>query len=210
MKIQLILCFILLSLYSSGQKQESITVPAFNDTYSEYIQKLESGQTDIDYKAFRFSFIESKQFKEAGKKASEISDLKEDMYKQMKNKNYDEIIHITKQILSIDYTDMMAHKILRQTYKVVGDTVNAAKYKTIQFGLLNSIVKNGDGKSCETAWPVIQVSEEYFVLEMIDAKLEKQSIDNVGGLCDKMEVTRDGEHKTYYFDVTKVFESYKK
>ena len=210
MKTPLILLLSLFSLFGSAQKSVGIRVPEYKDAYSDYVKKLEAGETAIDYKDFRYSFIESKQFKEAGKKSKEFQKLKEEMYKEMRNKHYDEIIRITQQMLSIDYTDMMAHKILRQTYKITGDSVNAAKYKTIQFGLLNSIVKNGDGKSCETAWPVIQISEEYFILEMIDARLEEQSVDNKGGLCDKMKVVKDGEKRTYYFEVSKVFESYKK
>ncbi|MCC9036942.1 DUF4919 domain-containing protein [Chryseobacterium sp. C-39] len=129
----------------------------------------------------------------------------------MDKSNSQEIIKITKQILSIDYTDMLAHKILRQTYKIIGDTENEAKYKTIQFGLLNSIVKKGDGKTCATAWPIIQIEEEYFILKMLDVKLQKQSIDNKGGLCDKMDVkTENGDQKTYYFETSRVFEGYKK
>jgi len=112
-------------------------------------------------------------------------------------------------MLSIDYTSMLAHKILRQTYKMIGDSINSAKYKAIQFGLLNSIVKKGDGKSCETAWPVIQITEEYFILSMIGATLQKQSIVNDGGICDKMDVKEDGNLKTYYFETSKVFAGYK-
>jgi hypothetical protein len=75
---------------------------------------------------------------------------------------------------------------------------------------LNSIVKKGDGTTCETAWPVIQIEEEYFILEMVGAKFKKQSINTFGGLCDKMEVKVDGKKKTYYFEISKVFEGYKK
>ena len=133
------------------------------------------------------------------------------MYSLMTKKDYQGIIKVTKEMLSIDYTSMIAHKILRQTYKITGDTISASKYKTIQFGLLNSIVKNGDGKTCATAWPVIQIDEEYFILQMLGAALQKQSIDNTGGLCDKMEVkTEEGDKKTYYFETSKVFEGYKK
>jgi hypothetical protein len=172
--------------------------------------KLEAGQTDIDYQDFRFSFIESEQFKIASKKSIEFDSLMKEMYMQMDKSNYQEIIEITKQMLSIDYTSMIAHKILRQTYKITGDTINAAKYKTIQFGLLNSILKKGDGQSCSTAWPVIQISEEYFILQMLGAKLQEQSIDTDGGLCDKMEVKVDGKKNTYYFETSKVFEGYNK
>jgi len=205
-----LLTFLLASICTFGQKSPQVIVPDFKDKYCEYVKKLESGQTDIDYKDFRSSFIESAQFVVASKKSSEFDSLKKEMYVQMNKKNYNELIKITKQMLSIDYTSMIAHKILRQTYKIIGDTVNAKKYKTIQFGLLNSIVKNGDGKTCATAWPVIQIEEEYFILEMLEAKLQEQSIDNNGGLCDKMDVKVDGKKVTYYFETTKVFEGYKK
>jgi hypothetical protein len=127
----------------------------------------------------------------------------------MEKRNSQSIIKITKQILSVDYTNLMAHKILRQTYKIIGDTANAQKYKTIQFGLLNSVVQAGDGKTCATGWPVIQIEEEYFILKMLDATLIKQSVENLrNNVCDKMEVLVDGETKIYYFDVSRVFASH--
>ena len=203
--------FLLTAFFSFGQTISEVSIPSFNDKYSEFVKQLESGQIDINYKDFRESFIESDQFKIASKKSTEFDSLKKEMYSLMTKKDYLGIIKVTKEMLSIDYTSMIAHKILRQTYKITGDTISASKYKTIQFGLLNSIVKNGDGKTCATAWPVIQIDEEYFILQMLGAALQKQSIDNTGGLCDKMEVkTEEGDKKTYYFETSKVFEGYKK
>lgn len=191
-----------------GQDTTSIIVPPFNDKYSNYVRKLEAGKTNIDFQDFRFSFLDSEQYDIAQKKSTEFSDLTNQMYEMIDAYNYNEVINITKKMLSIDYTSMRAHKILRQTYNIVGDTINDAKYKAIQFGLLESIVQKGTGKTCEEAWTVIQISEEYFILEMIGAEFKKQSVDNKGGLCDKMEVEVDGEQRTYYFDVTKLFEKY--
>lgn len=201
---------LLISVSTFGQTETKIIVPDFKDKYSDYVRQLEAGETEIDYQDFRFSFIESEQFIIANKNSTKLDSLKREMYAKMKTKSYSEIVDITKQMLSIDYTSMLAHKILRQTYNIIGDTTNSIKYKTIQFGLLNSIVKKGDGQTCATAWPVIQLSEEYFILEMLDAELQKQSIDNDGGLCDKMEVKVDGKKKTYYFETSKIFLGYKK
>ena len=207
----ILLTFILTTFYSFGQTTTEVIVPKFNDKYSDFVKQLEAGKTDINYTEFRESFIESEQFKVASKEKKEFDSLKTEMYSQMDKSNSKEVIRITKAMLSIDYTSMLAHKILRQTYKIIGDTLNAKKYKTIQFGLLHSITDNGNGKTCETAWHVIQVSEEYFMLQMLGAELKKQSIDNSGGLCDKMEVkTDEGEEKTYYFETSKVFEGYRK
>lgn len=206
----LFLLLVLNSVIIFGQKNVEVDIPKFNDKYCNYIKKLEAGETNIDYQDFRFSLLESKQFGVINKNFKEFEELKKDMYKQMDEANYTEIINITKKMLSIDYTSMIAHKILRQTYKITGDTLNAAKYKTIQFGLMNSIIEKGDGTSCSTAWPVIRVEEEYFILSMIGAKLKSQSTSSDGGLCDKMEVVVDGKEKTYYFEISKVFEGYKK
>jgi hypothetical protein len=41
---------------------------------------------------------------------------------------------------------------------------------------------------------------------MLGAKLTRQSLDDKGGLCDKMEVSSDEGPATYYFGVKKVFE----
>ena len=132
--------FITVSMSLFGQSSSEIVVPPFQDTFSDYIKKLEAGETNIDYQDFRFSFLKSEQFTIAQSKLKEFDSLKRQMYVQMNAANHQEVIQITKKLLSIDYTDMKAHKILRQTYKIIGDTANAAKYKTIQFGLMTSIL----------------------------------------------------------------------
>jgi len=211
MKKQSLLFFCLLLIAATLFSQNpAVVVPSFNDDYCNTVKKLEAGQVTIDYKKFRESFLQSEQFKVASGKTKETKKLTDQLYEQMKTNDYPALIKSCKELLSIDYTNMRAHKILRQTYAQTGDSILASRYKQIQFGLLNSIVKNGDGKTCATGWPVIQIAEEYFILEMVGAKLNKQSVDQTGGLCDKMEVSVDGQSKTYYFDVTKVFEGYKK
>jgi len=194
----------------AGHSQTQIVIPGFKDKYCDYVKKLEAGQTDIDYRDFRYSFIDSEQFKIASAKSSLLDSLEKKMFSLMNQADYQEIIRIAKAMLSIDYTSLIAHKILRQTLQLIGDTANARKYKTIQFGLLNSIVRNGNGKTCATAWPVIQLSEEYFILRMLGAVLKRQSLEQTGGFCDKMEVTTNEGDKTFYFEVTKVFEGYRK
>ena len=200
---QLILFILLIVVCQIGQSQSiQVKIPNFDDTYCHTIAKLESGETEIDYLKFRESFLESQQHSVASDKSTELIELKKKMYEQMRNSELDEIIITTKKMLSIDYTNMKAHKILRQTYEYTGDTTNARKYKAIQFGLLNSIIDNGDGRSCESAWPVIAVSEEYFILEMLDARLLSQSINEDGGICDEMKVNMEDQERVYSVSYT--------
>lgn len=201
--LQLISCLFSLTVYSQTQ----IVLPKTNDKYAEFVKQLESGHTNIDYKDFRFSYLEHKY-----KSDSYIGDydsLKGEMFKQAHQfKNYNEVINICKKMLSINYTSLYAHKYLRQTYKIVGDTINANKYYTIQMGLLNSITKNGNGKSSDSAWEVIDIEEEYFILYVLGLKFQSQALDDSGKvLCDIMTVvTENGESDVYYFNVEKLMQ----
>jgi len=197
--------------HSAGAENHFVVVvPRYHDKYSAFVTGLEAGQTSFNYTEFRESFLESEEFKAASKQIPDLSTLRKEMYDLMRKSKYAEIIDITKKMLSIDYSDMEAHKILHRTYKILGDMPNSKKYHDIEFGLLNSIIRKGDGKTCQTAWPVIQINEEYFILEMLGAKLQKQSIDNTGGACDKMEVQTDQGKTIYYFEINKVFKGYSK
>jgi hypothetical protein len=206
----LLCCLPILALSHAAlaQNNSTVDIPRYDDRYSKLVQKLEAGQTNINYREFRESFLESKQFRILGKQKPDLETLRKRMHELMKKSKYAEIIGVAKKILSIDYTDMEAHKILQQTYKILGDDSNQRKYHDIEFGLLNSIIKSGDGKTCRTAWPVIQVKEEYFILDVIGATLLQQGIDNTGGLCDRMEVQTERGKQVYYFEISKVFKGY--
>jgi hypothetical protein len=76
LKLLLLLAFISQSIFSFGQKKSTIDIPTFNDKYSEFVKNLELGKTDIDYNAFRNSFLESKQYKIKTKSEKKYGDLK--------------------------------------------------------------------------------------------------------------------------------------
>jgi hypothetical protein len=203
----LIVSFLHLATIAFAQESK-IEIPTFIDKYSKYVDQLENGDLNIDYTDFRNSFLDSKQLR---RKAMNYDSLKKLVYTEIKGKNYQEVIKLTKAMLSIDYTSMFAHKYLQQKYKILGDTVNEKKYHDIEFGLLNSIVRSGDGKTCETGWHVIQIEEEYFILNMMGAQMQTQTISRGGkNACDKMIVKTEEGEATYFFEVNKVFEMERK
>jgi hypothetical protein len=208
-----VLCWLAVAILEQrvfAEGEAKIAIPEYADKYSKFVKQLEAGETEIDYTEFRRSFLESEQFKVIANSKPDLTTLRKTLRERMKKPSYSEIIDVTKKMLSLDFTDMEAHKLLQQTYKILGDAANAKKYHDIEFGLLNSIVKKGDGKTCRTGWPVIQVEEEYFILAMLGAKVLRQSIDNSSGVCDKMEVETPEGSRTFYFEISKVFEGYNK
>lgn len=205
-------CLLLLIVVCASQMTAyaQVVLPNLGDKYSAYVEELEAGETAIDYQDFRFSFVESVQYKVPFEKIAEFDQLSRDLNQQLQAKAYAEAIATGKQLLSMDYTSLNTHKIMSMCYELNADSLNAGKHKAILFGLLSSIVKGRDGKSCATAWSIIQVREEYFILQMLGANLLKQSLVAEGVMCDKMDVKmQDGTEKAFYFDLTKVFEGYK-
>lgn len=175
-----------------------IVVPPFKDDYSKVVSMLEQGRTDIDYKVFRESLLKSNQY-DLIKKGKRIMDsLSYFIFKAVDEGDHNTVITVANSILSIDYTNMIVHKMLYEAYKSKGDSLNAKKYATIQTGLLNSILKQGNGNSCATAWPVVQVTEEGFILEMSGGEIIDMKIDP-DNLCDTFTLNLNGIKKKYFF-----------
>ena len=96
--------------------------------------------------------------------------------------------------------DADIHFVRSGSANYLGDIVSATRHLYFAYGLLASIAESGDGKTPETAFKVISVSEEYSLLNDFGAKPIRQSL--IEGPCDKMECQLpDGSPITYYFNV---------
>lgn len=73
---------------SQAETSNGIVLPNFNDKYSAYVRKLESGKTDIDYRDFRNSFLESRQFEVKGEKQSQYDNLKKEVSAQIEEEYF--------------------------------------------------------------------------------------------------------------------------
>lgn len=65
-------------------------------------------------------------------------------------------------------------------------------------GLVDSVMRSGDGRTPETAWKVISVGEEYAILRVFGMKHVGQALTD--DWRDRMEVELDGKPLTLYFD----------
>src|SRR5438045_3967999 len=86
---------------------------------------------ELNYQELRESLLESNQFNVIDEKKPGIDTLRNTMHELMSKAKYAEVVNVAKKILSVDYTDMEAHKVLQQTYKILGDTPNRDKYHDI-------------------------------------------------------------------------------
>lgn len=195
----------------AGVTTNTDLVPADSDEYAAFVRRAESGATDIDFRAMRLAYLESAAFLRAGVASDQVRAQQKEMSAAMRAGDAGRVRDAARRIMSLVYIDLGAQKALRQSCKILQDEACAARYHDIEFGLLKSILATGDGKSCSTAWEVVTVDEEYFILGMLGFTLKSQEGPNGSEICDKMTgVGENGEPLVFFFDVRPVFRGYER
>lgn len=180
-----------------------VTAPDDGDTYSRLVAQAEAGDPATDFRALRLAWLDSK----ARKDGASPLDLRQGLIEAANAGDHAKVRKIATQMVSIDYTSLEGHKFLRQSCKLLGDTACAEHEEFVEFGLLRSIVTDRDGKSPATAWQVISVDEEYFIMGVMGYRPGMQALVNQDGrVFDRMDVTdRDGKQLVLWFDITAFF-----
>jgi len=193
----------------NSQSAIHANIPNFDDSYYKAVTALKANNLTIDYKNFRESFIKSGQYKTAYKSRATMANLKRQLFEHRFHSRLDSIITVSKEILDLDYTNIAIHKVLEDTYTSLDDSENAKRHGTIRDGLLKSITDNGDGKSHATAWSIVNVSEQYFILDALKCTVVNQERLEHNGVYYETTVMENGIKKTYYFDATKLVQAKK-
>ena len=148
----------------------------------------------------RMDFAESSLYSPGWKS----DDQREKITDAFDSDKIDEGLNLAKQWLRDYPIDAEMHGWCSFFLKKKGDYRGFFHHKAMKNGLLSSITSSGTGLSEASPWKVISVSEEYFVLNYLDAKSGKQSLmtNSDGVICDMMECTIEGDPITFYFDVS--------
>ena len=157
---------------------------------------LESGHDVAFYTKLRFDYAAQKNYSPDWVS----SDERKAIVTSYKNGDIEQTIKQSQAWLEKVPVDAEVYLMVSMCMKEKGDLKSYCQCIAPFYGLLQSITATGDGKSQETAFKVISISEEYFLLYEVGAKLKRQSL---VGHCDKMEVERQGgKEYTFYFDVS--------
>ena len=125
---------------------------------------------------------------------------REKFFEALKNKDIEKALSISEQWLQKCPVDAEMHAYRGYICRDLGDLKTAFYHLHMYYGLLASVAASGDGRSTKTAWKVISVSEEYYLLREIGAKRKEQAL--IDGKYDQMVCDLKGREVTYYFDVS--------
>ncbi len=179
------------SLPVKGEEKES---------YQSLLAKLKKFDRPVDFKALRLAYTETPEYKPYEQKDEE----RNAMFTALKAKEYEKALKSAQSILEHNYVDLDAHYVSQSSYRALNNPKEYAYHRTVFRGLLDSILNSGDGKSPQTAYLVINISEEYVVLGYLGYKFKRQSLISADGhRYDKMEVIQkeSGDSSVIYFNV---------
>lgn len=126
-------------------------------TYDDLTAKAAAGDKSVDYTVLRATYPFTEQWDAFSKMSSP---LMEQAKAAAKGKDCDTALEKLDEVLKIDYTIIVAHRVRSDCLKG-----NAAHIESkIADGLMDSLKRGGDGKSESTAYPVMTMHEEWDVL----------------------------------------------
>ncbi|HLL52840.1 MAG TPA: DUF4919 domain-containing protein [Myxococcaceae bacterium] len=173
--------------------------------YADLVRRAEAGEA-IDFRALRWAWLHGASMK-IDPWSERLSALRDAMFEAMGEQGDPAVVLArAREILEINYVDLDAQMARWRACELLKDEPCIQRSRVISQGLLDSVIEGGNGASCATAWKVVSVDEEYFVLRVMGARRLRQAVVKEGGnTCDALEVEReDGRRRTLYFEISEV------
>jgi hypothetical protein len=130
-----------------------------------------------------------------------IDELRRSIEFNIGEKKFERALEIADKILNERYIDIKTHLSCANIYDKLNNKEKSDYHYDIYNGLLSSIYFSGDGKSAETAFIIIEISEEYDLMKWLELEHTKQYLMLLDGYSfDIFEVSNDNIGTELFFN----------
>ncbi|MFT3744748.1 MAG: DUF4919 domain-containing protein [Pyrinomonadaceae bacterium] len=181
----------------------SVNVLAQAADYDALANKVKGGDMTVDFKALRFAFAD----KTPSEARAADPKLQAQMLQLLNEKKFKDVIKIAEGIHKTTFVDMNSHIMASMAYQGLQDPKKAKYHEAVYLGLVNSILKDGDGNTPKTAYQVISIAEEFPLLNALELKHGTQTVESVDGHTYHLQAASDkatNEAVKIYFNIDKV------
>ena len=133
-----------------------------SNVYSQLVERLKSGDRTVDFTEFRMAFTETPAYNGMMMLAYR------QLWNTLNTKDFEAALKVVDTVLQGNYAEPNAHMVATIAYAQLGRQQESQFHRVIADGLLKSIMSQGDGKTRETAYRVIDVSEEFALLRALN------------------------------------------
>jgi hypothetical protein len=173
-------------------------------TYDGLISRLAKGDLKIDYTELRLSYAFTKDYDPYG--VATMGPLMA-AFDAANREDCKEALKQAADILRRQFVNIGAHIVRRMCFEMTSDELLESE-RAITKGLGESVLQSGDGKSPKTAFVVVTLEEENFVLAQLGLSKGGQALVDVDGhkydsITGKDEKT--GDEQSVYFNIDLLF-----
>jgi hypothetical protein len=182
-----IICFILviiLSISISAKGAEGLPKKSKSDkstlitskyTKEDFLREKKLCETRAaDFTKLRYSYTKTPDYKHFFYNFVPL--VFNDMNIEFGGSNYALAISKADQILQKNFVNINAHRVKAKCYEILNNKKKAEFHTYIYKGLIKSILSSGNGKTKEKAFIVIDVAEEYIVLDAMKLKSKEYKL----------------------------------
>lgn len=169
-------------------------------TYYDLLAAAHQNPDGADYHALRMSYAQSAQYNPYARDAEHLKILRAAMHAG----DLEGALEAVDALLDASYVNIEAHIAADYIYTRLGDEAKMQFHRLFARGLINSIFESGDGREPDTAFIVIDVAEEYVLLQVMGFKPSGQALQQHNGhWIDAMDAEHlvSGDRITVYFNI---------
>ena len=170
------------------------------NAYSQLVDRLKTGDRTVDFTELRMAFTETAAYN------GMMMGVYRQLWNTLNTKDFDAALKVVDAVLQRNYAEPNAHMVASIAHAQLGRQQESQFHRFIADGLVRSIMSQGDGKTEETAYRVIDISEEYAVFRSLNLTPRAQGapVPKDGEpIVDRMTVidNRTKEERVMYFAV---------
>jgi hypothetical protein len=138
--------------------------------YSRLVDRLKGGDRTVDFTELRMAFTETPAYN------GMMMGFYQPLWRTLNAREFEGALRVADRVLQLNYVEANAHLVAATAHKELKHDEQAEFHRYVADGLLRSITSKGDGKSAETAYQVIDISEEYALFRSMNLTVKSQSI----------------------------------
>jgi len=175
-----------------------------NSEYHQLIERVKHGDMTVDFIRVRDLFAE----RLCDDKFKTESPDREAAVAAFEAKDYSKFVGLVEGVLDYEFVHLGLHRAAEDAYRKLNNQPKADFHKAVADKLLNALLTSGDGKTTPTAYRVLTIREEYFIMNQLGYKVNMQALltqnDKAYDLLSGHD-TKTGKEVSVYFDISSFF-----
>jgi len=138
--------------------------------YAQLVDRLKAGDRTVDFTELRRAFTHTPAYR------GMMMAAYQPLWRTLSASDFEGAIRVAENVLRQNYAEPNAHMVAARAHRELGHSDQAEFHQFVVDGLIRSITSKGDGTTAESAYQVIDISEEYALFRSMNVSVKSQGI----------------------------------